>query len=521
MDDRDPRADHAAPARPLSVGIWCDFGQTLTPNEGIGVFVHSLARGLLSLGEPVSLTLVTHPGEQGVMDDLKSLAPERVRVLPEAAWDPDFRRPGFRHLWRWIRASDWLRRHGTALAARWGRWLSRPQTAAKDAVKALLRRGRPGLAVAAAAGAACLAPVWAAVAVARLIRGVLGATLFPVELLDLVVRWLWVNARLLDDHSYEGLVRSADCDVWLIPYVGFEYPIKFPAVLVIHDLVVFHFPEVFAPRFVHRLGEVVPLRAREATLCACMSDFIRETDLRGLLGLPAEKVRMVRPAAPADIPRMDPAESSRRKPPFLVRPYLFLPSAFRGYKNHARLIEALDVLRREFRDDRFDLVFTGRIPHELPAELAALARRLGVRHRVHVLGRVDRLTLTALYREAFATVMPSLYEQGSFPVYEALVSGCPVACSDIPSLREQCAVMGDAMLYFNPEDPCDIARAVVAIRDDRDGVRRRQREASRAMWDRTWEMAAAEWLSVLRQAAGQPLSGAATLTAARGLRGVA
>ncbi len=503
---RDFKAEHfeSAPApapEPLHVGIWCDFGQTLVPYEGIGVFVHSLARGLLARPEPVTLTLVAHLGEQEVMDDLRAVAPERVRVLPEKGPHPRYRHAAFWLLWQWLRGSSELRRLLASARACLERWLARPKTSGKDAIKGLARRGLPGLALVACAAAASALPLWAAFGTGRLLLAVAEVAVFPAALADRLARRFWVNARLFGTDSYRELIRSAGCDVWLVPYVGFEYPIDFPAVVVVHDLVVFHFPEMFEPRFVERLREVVHRRGREATLCACMSDFIKKNDLEGVLGLSPDKVRMIRPAAPADLPRMDKVESAERRPPFLRRPYLFLPSAFRGYKNHARLIEALDLLRRDFGEDRFDLVFTGRIFHELPTPLADLARRLGVRNRIHVLGRVDRLTLAALYHEAFATVMPSLYEQGSFPVYEALLCGCPVACSDIPSLREQCAAMGDAMLYFDPGDAAAIARAVLAIRDDRERIRQRQREASKPLWDRTWEMAAAEWLKVLREAA--------------------
>jgi glycosyltransferase involved in cell wall biosynthesis len=510
MGDHEPDAAQPEPAplpgpptlrQPLKIGIWCDFGQTLLPHEGIGVFVHSLASGLLSLKDPVTLTMATHPGDHEVMNELRAEAPDRVRVLPEPEWEPQFRRRGFRLVGAWMHASRWIeRRRATAPLAR-DRRLARLKTAVKDGLKALLRRGWAGRVAAVAAVALAVVPLWAAFAAANLLKAILRTAVFPVAFLDLIVRRMWISPRLFAADSYQDIIRQADCDVWIIPYVGFEYPINFPAVIVIHDLVVFHFPELFESRFVEHLRAIVPRRAREATMCACMSRFIEETDLRGLLGLPPEKVRMIRPAAPGDLPRMSKQESSRRKPSFLRRPYLFLPSAFRGYKNHGRLIEALEVLRRQFGEDRFDLVFTGREPHELPADLDALARRLGVRDRIHVLGRVDRLTLTALYHEAFATIMPSLYEQGSFPVYEALTSGCPVACSDIPSMREQCAAMGDAMAYFDPYDATAVARTVLAIRDDREGFRRRQQEASAGLWERTWETAAAEWLPVLREAA--------------------
>ena len=37
--------------RPIRIGIWCDYGVTLTPTEGIGVFVYNLVAGLLELDE--------------------------------------------------------------------------------------------------------------------------------------------------------------------------------------------------------------------------------------------------------------------------------------------------------------------------------------------------------------------------------------------------------------------------------------------------------------------------------------
>ena len=55
----------------------------------------------------------------------------------------------------------------------------------------------------------------------------------------------------------------------------------------------------------------------------------------------------------------------------------------------------------------------------------------------------------------------------------------PVACSDIPVLREVC---GDAVLYFDPHDPGSAARAILAALDD-DSLRARGREhASRYSW---------------------------------------
>jgi glycosyltransferase involved in cell wall biosynthesis len=113
---------------------------------------------------------------------------------------------------------------------------------------------------------------------------------------------------------------------------------------------------------------------------------------------------------------------------------------------------------------------------------------------------VDRTTLDALYRNAVATIVPSLYEAVCFPIYEALQRGCPVALSRIPALVEEYQAMADALLYFDPEDPEDLARIILRIRDDRKGIRARQQAAAPALWERTWKDAARDWLTVFHEA---------------------
>ena len=76
-----------------------------------------------------------------------------------------------------------------------------------------------------------------------------------------------------------------------------------------------------------------------------------------------------------------------------------------------------------------------------------------------VRGRVSQDELVELYRRASALVFPSLYEGFGQPVLEALACACPVACSDLPPLRE---VAGDSAVYFDPLDPESIASATLA-----------------------------------------------------------
>ena len=112
------------------------------------------------------------------------------------------------------------------------------------------------------------------------------------------------------------------------------------------------------------------------------------------------------------------------------------------------------------------------------------AEQLNVKERTVFLGPVREEDLPALYSGARAFVFPSLYEGFGLPPLEAMACGTPVACSDIPSLRE---TAGDAALLFDPKDPGAIAAALdrlltdAALREDlhERGLRR----AAELTWD--------------------------------------
>jgi glycosyltransferase involved in cell wall biosynthesis len=69
----------------------------------------------------------------------------------------------------------------------------------------------------------------------------------------------------------------------------------------------------------------------------------------------------------------------------------------------------------------------------------------------------------ALLRGARCLVFPSLFEGAGLPVAEALAAGCPVACSDLPPLRE---VADGAARFFDPSSASAIAEAATALWDD-------------------------------------------------------
>ena len=103
---------------------------------------------------------------------------------------------------------------------------------------------------------------------------------------------------------------------------------------------------------------------------------------------------------------------------------------FDPIKNYAVLVEAFARLAPRFGDAR--LAFLGDGPQE-PA-LRALAESLGIAHRVHWLGR--RTDSQNFFSALDLFVLPSLGEGMSNVVLEAMATGLPVVCADLPGHRE-------------------------------------------------------------------------------------
>jgi len=136
-------------------------------------------------------------------------------------------------------------------------------------------------------------------------------------------------------------------------------------------------------------------------------------------------------------------------------------------------------------------------------------RRLALSHGLRIgdslipMGYVSEDAYRNLLSRAWVVVMPSLMEGGgSFPVVEALHSGIPVVCSDIPVLREQISLTGGEVLWFNPNDAMDLA---VKLRDlqERYEMYKARAVAQAPQLRRSWKNVADEYWAVMEAIAGR------------------
>jgi glycosyltransferase involved in cell wall biosynthesis len=212
-------------------------------------------------------------------------------------------------------------------------------------------------------------------------------------------------------------------------------PVDRPTVLTLLDVQHLDLPELFprGERIFRRLA--YDRAARRAGQVIVISEWVRERVVEQL-GLPADRVHAIHLGV--DHERFSPDPAVTREP-LLVYPARPWP-----HKNHARLLEAFALLRRERPELRLVLTGVGHDPAGLPEGVDAP-------------GGVSPDELVALYRRAAALVFPSLYEGFGLPPVEAMACGCPVAASSAGSLPE---VVGDAAVLFAPFEPEAIAAGV-------------------------------------------------------------
>jgi glycosyltransferase involved in cell wall biosynthesis len=177
--------------------------------------------------------------------------------------------------------------------------------------------------------------------------------------------------------------------------------------------------------------------ARRAAAVITISEFSKQRIVQQV-GVPEERVHVAHLGVDTDHfrPQRGPRET-----------FVLYPARGWPHKNHARLVEAVRLLRRELPDLR--LVLTGGGLEVLGDQPPWVDKR----------GLVSREELLSLYQRAGCLAFPSTYEGFGLPPLEAMASGCPVAAAAAGSLPEIC---GDAAELFEPADPADIARALRA-----------------------------------------------------------
>lgn len=261
---------------------------------------------------------------------------------------------------------------------------------------------------------------------------------------------------------------------------GFTAPIFSPCrqVTVFHDLQHKRHPEYFRRFDLPFWRLLLWAAAHRSDRLIAVSEATR-ADLLSFYRIPGEHIAVIAHGVEPAFSRLDRSHTES---------YLLCVSTLHPHKNLPRLIRAYGRKKRDFR-----LILAGLRGFHADA-IERLIDELGLRDSVQITGWIPREELYSLFERARAFVYPSMFEGFGMPVLEALAAGIPVACSDIPPLRE---VAGDAALYFDPLNEDAIAAGIERILTDvslQEGLSRAGRERARPF---TWERCAEQTRQVL------------------------
>jgi glycosyltransferase involved in cell wall biosynthesis len=280
---------------------------------------------------------------------------------------------------------------------------------------------------------------------------------------------------------------------------------RFRRVVTIHDLQYRAVPELLSPANRLATSALVSLAARRAHRIVAVSAAGADEIAAGLhvararIDVVPNGVRLplaaTAPASPSLSPPSPPSSTTdelRARLRLDDRPLALAVATHLPHKNLPALIDALALIPSA---ERPLLAIAGHDTDD--GRLQTQATSAGVGEDVRLLGHCSTSELDSLYTLASCLVLPTLHEGFGLPVLEAMARSLPVACSDIPALRE---VGGSAALYFDPRSPAQIAAAISELIADT-GLAGRLRELGRVQAGGfSWAAAAAGTLACYRRA---------------------
>lgn len=166
---------------------------------------------------------------------------------------------------------------------------------------------------------------------------------------------------------------------------------------------------------------------------------------------------------------------------------LIYMGSFMPYKNVEALVLALEYLQG------FELVLLSKISDSRRAQLSELAGKN--QDRVIFRNGVSEQDYAKELHSAYALVSASKDEGFGIPLVEAMQAGLPLVLSSIPIFRE---VAADAALFFDPENPADIAQKVKTLEPDENWKKYSELSSARSSHF-SWSHSAAALLAQLQK----------------------
>jgi glycosyltransferase involved in cell wall biosynthesis len=233
-----------------------------------------------------------------------------------------------------------------------------------------------------------------------------------------------------------------------------------------HDVQEFHFPEFFtASERLHRAINNFK-SVSESDHIIVSFEHIKK-DLLKYYSIPTEKISVCPPPFTNDwfTTKKETEWKILENNYSISKKYLLYPAATWPHKNHIRLLAALKMVRENIPD--INLICTGN-KAEYYSTIQKKIDELNLINSVNFLGIVSEEDLIGLYKNAELVVIPTLYEAGSGPLYEAMRYEIPVICANTTSLPE---TIVDERFIFDPYNEILLSKLIIEMLSDEKLIR--------------------------------------------------
>lgn len=266
-------------------------------------------------------------------------------------------------------------------------------------------------------------------------------------------------------------IWRAKVDFMHFPHFNVPLLHRKPFLVTIHDLIIIHFPTERATtlgpllyKIKHWAGKRVMRHAvKNSSKIITVSNFSKQ-DIADYYQVAPEKIVVTYEATDAaDEISTAQDEVAVLQSYKIEKPYLLYVGNAYPHKNLEILLQMMKEIKNKAEETPWKLVLVGKEDY-FYARIKQQAWSMNLEENVIFTGFVPDDELPALYKNALLYIFPSLYEGFGLPPLEAMAHGTPVLAAQSSCLEE---ILGEAAIYFHPEDVSGIINASKKIQQDR------------------------------------------------------
>ena len=281
-------------------------------------------------------------------------------------------------------------------------------------------------------------------------------------------------------------LKKNKIDLYLSPDGYMPLHPKVPTLTVIHDINFEHATGNLKWSHQRYLSHYSHRFARNATRIATVSEYSKK-DISETYHIDSNKIDVVYDGAHSNYRPHSEEEKTVVRQRFTDGcPYIIFISTILKRKNLANLLKAFDKVKTHGNSDLKLVVVGNRVWWQ--DELAEAYDHMTHQKDVIMPGRVEPEDLSTLLSASEMLVYPSYFEGFGIPILEAMYAETAVVASKTTSMAE---VGGNAVLYIDPTDPNDIAKAIQRLNNKQlrsELIEKGRHQRTLFSWDRTADL---------------------------------